>query len=278
MKKYHPEGQGSDEQGFTLVEVLVAIGISGFILAGLYTSFLAQQKSYFVNERVAEMQQNLRSAMLSITYHTRMAGFDPTNNTGARILMAGPYWFRFQEDLNKDGVNDNKENITYGFSTASGFDTDGNGKADSGAANLGMATGTAATPSGFDAIAENIEAVGFAYAYENGGNTVWAIDSGSGALDLNLDRNGDGLIDKDDDQDGNNIIDSSDYSGATITAVPISSIKAVKVWILARSSLPDRDFTDTTTYVVGRNIITPTGDDTHYYHRLLVTTINLRNM
>ena len=49
--------------GFTLVELLVALALAGLVSAAIYNIYISQNKSYAVQERVAEMQQNLRVAM-----------------------------------------------------------------------------------------------------------------------------------------------------------------------------------------------------------------------
>jgi type IV pilus assembly protein PilW len=258
----------ANARGFTLVEILVAIAISGFVLAALYTAFLAQQRLFHVNEQVAEMQQNLRGAALLMTRDIRMAGYDPTGNAGAQILLAGPHRFQFTQDITgnagtgpPDGdCDDANENVTYGFSDAI---DDGDGIADSGAGNLGRDTG-----GGFQAIAENIVAIGFAYAYEAGGSTSWAIDTDDNQfLDVELDTNNDGIVDTDDVAGGQDLA----------TEIPYDQITAVQIWILARSRQPDRNFIDNNTYVVGRNVITPAMLQRGFRHRLLVTTIELRN-
>ncbi|MCD6187012.1 MAG: prepilin-type N-terminal cleavage/methylation domain-containing protein, partial [Desulfuromusa sp.] len=49
--------------GFTLVELLIALAISGVLMTAVYATFQAQQNSYLVQEQVAEMQQNIRAGM-----------------------------------------------------------------------------------------------------------------------------------------------------------------------------------------------------------------------
>ncbi len=69
-----------NKQGFTLVELLVAMAISGVVMAGIYTVYYSQQKSYIAQEQIVAMQQNLRAAMFYMEREIRMAGCDPTQN------------------------------------------------------------------------------------------------------------------------------------------------------------------------------------------------------
>lgn len=67
-----------NEQGFTLVELLIAIAISLVVLAGLSGAFVSQRKTYAVQEQVSDMIQNARAAMDMITREIKMAGYAPT--------------------------------------------------------------------------------------------------------------------------------------------------------------------------------------------------------
>ncbi len=57
--------------------------------------------------------------------------------------------------------------------------------------------------------------------------------------------------------------------------VDISNIRAVRIWVLARTKNKAKNFTDTRTYKVGDNVITP-GD--HFRRRLLTTNVTCRNL
>jgi type II secretion system protein J len=64
------------QHGFTLVEILIAISISAVITSAFYQIFLSQQRSYLVQEQVAEMQQNLRTGLYMMVREIRSAGKD----------------------------------------------------------------------------------------------------------------------------------------------------------------------------------------------------------
>jgi prepilin-type N-terminal cleavage/methylation domain-containing protein len=63
------------ERGLTLIELLVALVISVLLIAGLYRTFIGQQKTYSVQEQVVDMQQNIRAAIHRMMTEIRMAGF-----------------------------------------------------------------------------------------------------------------------------------------------------------------------------------------------------------
>ncbi len=62
-------------KGFSLIELLVVLGISTVAVAGLYQSFVAQVHPHAVQEQVVEMRQNLRSSVDRMTREIRMAGY-----------------------------------------------------------------------------------------------------------------------------------------------------------------------------------------------------------
>ncbi len=62
------------ENGFTLIEILVALAIASIVAGTIISAFISQHNSYKVQIRVAALQQNLRTAMDMITEDIRMAG------------------------------------------------------------------------------------------------------------------------------------------------------------------------------------------------------------
>jgi prepilin-type N-terminal cleavage/methylation domain-containing protein len=63
------------ERGLTLVELLVALVLSSILIFVLYKTFIRQQKTYMVQERVFDVQQNARAMMARMVREIRMAGF-----------------------------------------------------------------------------------------------------------------------------------------------------------------------------------------------------------
>ncbi|MBA7636515.1 hypothetical protein ES703_44135 [subsurface metagenome] len=287
----------SNKKGFTLVELLIAIAISGIVAGAIFTAFQSQQKSYLVQDQVAEMQQNLRAAMDIMVREIRMAGYDPQSSNGFGIIdiqprdvannfnagLTGNGAFEFTADFDDNGTLSGGEKISYSICDFP-IVTGGNGIND-----LGRNSGGGRQP-----IAENIEAMGFAYAFDADGDgdldtysaggsqvVIWAVDSdGDNRLDQNLDPNGDGNIDENDGPGpgGNGPI----VGGTPIANIAPQDIRAVRIWILAKTRLGDRNFLNTNTYVVGYKVISPNTDadpnNNNRRMRLLETEVKCRNL
>jgi type IV pilus assembly protein PilW len=109
------------DQGFTIVELLIAMVVSLLALGAIYSTFLNQHKSYVIQEETAVMNQNLRIALFYMQREIRMAGCDPTGNADARIITANATSIHFTEDVRGDhdesdpdgDTDDANENITY---------------------------------------------------------------------------------------------------------------------------------------------------------------------
>ena len=65
------------QQGFTLVELIVAMALAGIVMGAIYSTYKSQQDSYTTQTHVVEMQQNLRAALYMIGRDIRMAGYNP---------------------------------------------------------------------------------------------------------------------------------------------------------------------------------------------------------
>jgi prepilin-type N-terminal cleavage/methylation domain-containing protein len=73
-------------QGFTLVELLVAMGITAVVLTAIFSTFKSQQDSYVVQSQLAMTQQNVRGGMQLISRDIQMTGYY-TNFESAIITM-----------------------------------------------------------------------------------------------------------------------------------------------------------------------------------------------
>ena len=62
-------------QGFTLVELLVAMFITLVVMGAIFLTFKSQQDSYVIQDQITATQQNLRSAMYMLTRDIQMAGY-----------------------------------------------------------------------------------------------------------------------------------------------------------------------------------------------------------
>jgi len=75
-----------NKQGFTLVELMVALAISLVVMGAIFLTFKSQQDSYVIQDQITAMQQNLRSAMYMLTKDIQMAGYY-TNFDGNQYTM-----------------------------------------------------------------------------------------------------------------------------------------------------------------------------------------------
>ena len=281
--------------GFTLIELLIAMAITGIISAAIFTSFHSQHKSYLVQEDVAVMQQNLRAGMDMMVREIRMAGSDPTGDANAQIERAEPDLIYLTRDDNDDGDltiddDDDGEHIVFDLYNSNGIKTLGRTTSkneitvNEKPAGSGHFESDNPSPGPYhQPLAENIEALGFAYAYDTdndgnleispNGHIIWAVDSdGDNDLDINLDTDDDGDIDADDGPGaGNNGI----IGGTAIVDVAVNDIRAVRIWMLAKAGRRNNKYLTTSTYVVGQKIITP---NDKLRRRLLTTTVKCRNL
>ena len=70
-----------NRRGLTLIELLVAVTITGLLVGGIYRTFVSQQHTYTIQEQVVDMQQNVRLAINRMTRELRMAGYGRTDAT-----------------------------------------------------------------------------------------------------------------------------------------------------------------------------------------------------
>jgi prepilin-type N-terminal cleavage/methylation domain-containing protein len=64
-----------NQEGFSLLEVLICLVIIGFIATAAINIYLTQHQGWLIEEQISDMQQNVRVAMRELTTRIRMAGY-----------------------------------------------------------------------------------------------------------------------------------------------------------------------------------------------------------
>ena len=88
-----------NHKGFSLIELCVAVAISGIVLAAIYSAYRTQLGSYVTQQTIVDMQQNARAGMYLMQREIRLAGYDPTRDASASIVTANPDSIAFTMDL-----------------------------------------------------------------------------------------------------------------------------------------------------------------------------------
>ena len=246
-----------NNQGFTLVELMISLAMTGIIVAAVYSTYTFLQRTYTAQDRVVEAQQNIRAASLTLVQEIRMAGFDPLETSNAAIEKAYSDALYFTVDRNEDGNlnlggDDEDEFIAFDLYT------NAVGNSVLGLVRTNIAVNLTENPVGsghFEAtghqpIAEHIEAIEFLYTL--GDNTTpTAIPPGG------------------------------------FTSTQLANIRSITISILARAAQRDAKFINSTVYTPSSGTVwdlngavagtgQPTNDN--YRRRLLITTVQCRNM
>ncbi|MBC2712472.1 MAG: prepilin-type N-terminal cleavage/methylation domain-containing protein [Desulfosarcina sp.] len=132
-----------DANGFTLLEMMIALAIGSIVMLGISSTYQSQLRSHMTQQSLVDLHQNARAAMHVMKKEIQMAGYDPSAGADATVLIATATDFQFQIDADGDGdCNDANEVIRYALSGG----------------DLGRDTG-----SGLQPVAENIDAIDFVY-------------------------------------------------------------------------------------------------------------------
>lgn len=79
----------SNEHGFSLIELMVAVAVTGIVVAMIVSAFGDQQKARLSQMQVVDMQQSVRAGILLMTNEIRMIGYDPYGKYDVGITNAG---------------------------------------------------------------------------------------------------------------------------------------------------------------------------------------------
>jgi prepilin-type N-terminal cleavage/methylation domain-containing protein len=74
-----------NHQGFSLVEIMVAMVIMGVVVGAVYSTFINTQRHAYTQEEVVEVQQNLRAGLDFMVKDIRMAEFLTTSDHTALV-------------------------------------------------------------------------------------------------------------------------------------------------------------------------------------------------
>jgi type IV pilus assembly protein PilW len=79
-------------RGFTLVELLIALGATAFVIAGVVGAVVSQQRAYFAGQHMRAAQSSSRAALLYIEDRLKVAGFgmDPALAFDFGFYTSGP--------------------------------------------------------------------------------------------------------------------------------------------------------------------------------------------
>lgn len=109
--------------GFSLVELILAMGISTIILIAIYSVFTITSKNFTTQNVAANAQQNLRTAIGLMARDIRAAGLDPIDTDNFGFEYAASTKIRITADSIDGGTGEfngtvddtNFERITYEF-------------------------------------------------------------------------------------------------------------------------------------------------------------------
>jgi type IV pilus assembly protein PilW len=289
----------SGEQGFTLIELIVAMLMVSVAMGAIFAISISAQRSYTHQRELAHMQQNLRAAMYLIKNDIRNTGRNALMNDAVGITNVSRFnpdaddpagypgitlTSLWDTDAPPDGIADDAQRtIAYRV-----FDSDGDGRRE-----LRRWDSLSAAPA-WDLVFDGIEDIGFAYAYDTdndlnmertavavgAGPIIWAINTDNVVgLDTNADNVPDGDINALDDTDGDGDIDNAD--GGLGTQIPLSDIRAVRIWLLARSRTAFPGFTDNSIYTLGHKVLdmsaAANANRNNFRHKLLVGAVAMNN-
>jgi prepilin-type N-terminal cleavage/methylation domain-containing protein len=274
-----------ETKGFTLVELLVGVVISAIVITATMKIYTHMQNSNLQQVEISLLQQNQRGALAIMDRELRLIGMnreqknitdigvtdvrrytitEPGNPAIPDATMDGSPILRVTMALNNDGAIGAGETITYAL-----YDKEGDGAP----YELCRSTTVAANSiSGRQMLAEGIEAIGLAYAFD------WDNGTPDGKIDRVVVNPGDPpsiVWAYDSDNDG--LLDAEPGGVPLGYTVPPEQIRAVELWILGSTQRPDPTYLNKNQYAMGYTTWkTPAAGD-HFHRWLLREIIHCRN-
>ena len=143
--------------------------MAGIVSAAVYNVYISQNKSYVVQDRVAEMQQNLRAANYMMRREIMMAGYNPLRAAGVGIVSASDTQLQFRMDIT-GGEADGLDNDLDGVVDEEG---ESDGDADDTNEDITYLLDGSDLKRNGQVLAENIDELNFVYL-DAGGNDLGA--------------------------------------------------------------------------------------------------------
>jgi prepilin-type N-terminal cleavage/methylation domain-containing protein len=133
--------------GFSLIELMVAVAVLGVVTAQLFIVFSNQKRVYMSNERVLDVQEQARLTLDLISFDTRMAGFmvtrwaaissvDGGTDDADRFCVSDASYFDFTgtpsplDSRTRPFEGATVTNLLADSATVTSLDIDGNGVGD----------------------------------------------------------------------------------------------------------------------------------------------------
>jgi len=136
------------EGGFTMIELLLVIGVISILLGAIFSWFDNMGRFYKNENTKAGTQQSTRFGMETLIQDIQLAGLNPLGVPGAGLIVATATALQIASDLNFDGdFSDPFENTTYAL----------NGNRLEQTNHLGAET-----------LVDNVSSLGFTYFDRNG--------------------------------------------------------------------------------------------------------------
>jgi len=312
LKKQNKYFSKSRISGFTLVELMVVLVILAVIVVGVFGVVITQNKAYHSEEAIIDMQANAQIAMQRISRVIRMTGFGCKDSFGTDFVSGN---LTTQGDVapnpttslmivSNQGVNaaatPDQLTIVSAFKyvgkitaipAANQITLDSvGGTLNSGEPEKSYIFFYPSSPQTFETLtnitgntittSNNLDVQINDLVYQVQAYTIRLVN-GNLRLDENIDPSSASLDVAENiedlqfqygvDTDNNGHLDSW-----VDTPANIRQVKATRIFILARTANPDREYTDHNTYTLAGTTIGPFND--HFHRYLLETTIMMRNL
>ena len=152
-----------------MIELLVALVITSFLMAGVYQVVVRQGRVYSAQEQVVDVQQSVRVAMDHMVRDIRMAGYDNDSST-SRIVIPDPVTTgSSQLSLSYEYDDTTEHTVTYRLT------------GDQLAKQLTATTDTGVSSSTEEVVLEGVESLDFSYGLDTDNDGVvntWVPASG----------------------------------------------------------------------------------------------------